>query len=60
VRYAINPTRIRAEIGWQPSMTVEERLELTVRWYLKNDDWWHPLLARQSVGIRLGRSCDNE
>ncbi|MBE0554671.1 MAG: dTDP-glucose 4,6-dehydratase [Rhodobacteraceae bacterium] len=53
-RYAIDPARIRAELGWRPSVTVEEGLERTVEWYLANEDWWRPLLARQGVGQRLG------
>lgn len=53
-RYAIDPTRIRTELGWRPSVSVEEGLERTVRWYLENEDWWRPLLARQGVGQRLG------
>lgn len=53
-RYAIDPTRIRTELGWRPSVTVEEGLERTVRWYLDNEQWWKPLLARQGVGERLG------
>ncbi|NGM44065.1 dTDP-glucose 4,6-dehydratase [Rhodobacter sp. SGA-6-6] len=53
-RYAIDPSRIREELGWRPSVTVEEGLRRTVRWYLDNEDWWRPLLARQGVGERLG------
>ena len=53
-RYAIDPTRIRTELGWRPSVTVEEGLERTVRWYLDNEAWWRPLLDRQGVGQRLG------
>lgn len=53
-RYAIDPARIRMELGWCPSVSVEEGLERTVRWYLDNEDWWRPLLARQGVGERLG------
>lgn len=54
-RYAIDPTRIRTELGWRPSVTVEEGLERTVRWYLDNAAWWRPLLARHGVGQRLHR-----
>jgi dTDP-glucose 4,6-dehydratase len=53
-RYAIDPTRIRTELGWRPSVTVEEGLARTVQWYLDNEDWWRPLQARQGVGQRLG------
>ena len=53
-RYAIAPDRIRDELGWRPSVTVEEGLALTVQWYLDNEDWWRPLQTRQGVGKRLG------
>ena len=53
-RYAIDPTRIRTELGWRPSVTVEEGLKRTVRWYLDNESWWRPLLDREGVGRRLG------
>lgn len=53
-RYAIDPTRIRTELGWRPSVTVEEGLRRTVEWYLANEDWWRPLQKRAGVGARLG------
>ena len=53
-RYAIDPSRIRTELGWRPSVTVEEGLRRTVEWYLANEDWWRPLLDREGVGKRLG------
>jgi dTDP-glucose 4,6-dehydratase len=53
-RYAIDPTRIRTELGWRPSVTLEQGLRRTVEWYLANSDWWQPLLIRQGVGQRLG------
>ncbi len=53
-RYAIDPTRIRDELGWRPSVTVEEGLRKTVEWYLANEDWWSALQNRDGVGARLG------
>ena len=53
-RYAIDPSRIRDELGWRPSVTVEQGLEKTVQWYLDNEDWWGPLQKRTGVGERLG------
>lgn len=53
-RYAIDPSRIREELNWRPSVTVEEGLERTVQWYLDNEAWWRPLLSRHGVGQRLG------
>ncbi|MBV1902403.1 MAG: dTDP-glucose 4,6-dehydratase [Marinosulfonomonas sp.] len=54
LRYAIDPSRIRTELGWRPSVTLAEGLEQTVQWYLDNEDWWRALLARDGVGVRLG------
>lgn len=53
-RYAIDPTRIREELGWRPSVTVEEGLRKTVQWYLDNESWWKALQNREGVGQRLG------
>ena len=53
-RYAIDPSRIRAELGWRPSVTLEEGLEKTVDWYLANEPWWRALQNRAGVGQRLG------
>jgi dTDP-glucose 4,6-dehydratase len=55
-RYAIDPARIRDELGWRPSVTVEEGLEKTVQWYLDNEPWWRALQDRQGVGERLGKA----
>lgn len=54
LRYAIDATRIREELGWRPSVTLEEGLVRTVQWYLDNEAWWRPLQAREGVGKRLG------
>ena len=55
LRYAIDPTRVRKELGWRPSVTVDEGLRKTVEWYLANGDWLDALLARHGVGERLGQ-----
>ncbi|WP_410219310.1 dTDP-glucose 4,6-dehydratase [Paracoccus sp. (in: a-proteobacteria)] len=55
-RYAIDPARIREELGWRPSVTLDEGLRRTVEWYLQNTDWWQPLLSRDGVGRRLGQA----
>ena len=53
-RYAIDASKIAAELGWEPSLTLEEGLRQTVQWYLDNEAWWRPLQERQGVGERLG------
>ena len=54
LRYAIDPTRIRTELGWRPAITLTQGLEKTVRWYLDNEDWWKASHNRSGVGNRLG------
>ena len=39
LRYAIDATKIKNELGWEPSVTFEEGLEITVNWYLGNEEW---------------------
>lgn len=56
-RYAIDATRIREELGWRPSVTLEQGLRRTVAWYLDNETWWRALQARDGVGVRLGLSA---
>ena len=51
-RYAIDPSRIEKELGWQAQVQFEEGLRQTVLWYLDNEDWWRPLLERASQGGR--------
>jgi len=56
-RYAIDPERISTELGWRPSVTLEQGLEKTVRWYLDNESWWRALQQRDGVGTRLGKGA---
>ena len=54
-RYAIDASKIRDELGWEPSVTLEEGLRRTVRWYLDNEAWWRPIQDRYQQQ-RLGLS----
>ena len=38
-RYAIDSTKLQAELGWEPSLQFEEGIEKTVKWYLDNEEW---------------------
>jgi dTDP-glucose 4,6-dehydratase len=53
-RYAIDASKIMDELGWKPSVTLEEGLRRTVAWYLENEAWWRAVQQRQGVGERLG------
>lgn len=39
-RYAIDSTKIRQELGWQPKYTFEEGIRETIEWYIANKEWW--------------------
>ncbi|MDR0954999.1 MAG: dTDP-glucose 4,6-dehydratase [Rikenellaceae bacterium] len=39
MRYAIDSTKLKTELGWEPSLQFEEGIERTVRWYLDNQAW---------------------
>lgn len=39
LRYAIDSTKLKKELGWKPSLQFEEGIERTVRWYLDNQEW---------------------
>ena len=42
-RYAIDATKIKEELGWQPQYKFEQAIEKTIEWYLNNKSWWQPL-----------------
>lgn len=45
LRYAIDSSKLRDELGWEPSLQFEEGLEKTVRWYLDNSEWCNRILS---------------
>lgn len=55
-RYAIDPGKAEAEVGWAPTKVFEAALEETVRWYLDNEAWWRPIREGRYQGERLGLS----
>ncbi|GMG81092.1 dTDP-glucose 4,6-dehydratase [Paralimibaculum aggregatum] len=55
-RYAIDATRIRAELGWEPQESFETGLARTLDWYLAERDWWQGIRNRRYGGERLGLS----
>jgi dTDP-glucose 4,6-dehydratase len=54
LRYAIDASKARRELGWSPQESFESGLESTVRWYLDNRAWWQPIRERVYGGERLG------
>ncbi len=42
-RYAVDWSQLNAELGWSPTVTLEEGLQRTIDWYKANEAWWRPL-----------------
>ena len=53
-RYAIDASKIRDTLGWEPEVTFENGIAATVAWYLANEDWWQPILNGRYQTERLG------
>jgi dTDP-glucose 4,6-dehydratase len=53
-RYAIDPSKISEELGWQPATTFEEGLHATISWYLSHGDWCSRIAERNDARKRIG------
>ena len=53
-RYAIDFTKLNAELGWRPKHSFETGLNATVKWYIDNRPWWQPLLSEHNASARRG------
>ncbi len=58
LRYAIDATQLRQELGWRPSTDFDSALRDTVRWYADHDAWWQRIRSGGYRGHRLGLGGD--
>jgi dTDP-glucose 4,6-dehydratase len=54
MRYAIDASKLKTELGWEPTESFETGIRKTIQWYLDNEAWWRAIQARQYGGERLG------
>jgi dTDP-glucose 4,6-dehydratase len=54
LRYAIDASKTKQEIGWRPRHSFEAGLRKTVEWYLDNPGWWRDIRSGAYRGERLG------
>lgn len=45
MRYAIDPTKIRVELGWLPETRFEDGIKKTIQWYLDHRSWWETIIS---------------
>ncbi len=45
MRYAIDPTKIKSELGWEPTTLFDEGIKKTIKWYLDNKSWWENIIS---------------
>lgn len=45
MRYAIDPTKIKTELGWEPTTLFDEGIKKTIEWYLDNKQWWKNIIS---------------
>lgn len=43
--YAINTSKINKELGWLPTITFDEGIKKTIKWYLDNKSWWENIIS---------------
>lgn len=49
MRYAIDPTKIKNELGWEPTTLFDEGIKKTVKWYLNNRTWWEKIISGEYI-----------
>ena len=50
LRYAIDPAKIKDELGWKPSTCFHDGIKKTIRWYLDNRSWWEEIISGEYQG----------
>ena len=55
LRYAIDASKLKRELGWEAQTAFADGLRRTVKWYLENSWWWKPIREKNYAGERLGK-----
>ena len=49
LRYAIDPSKLERELGWNPKYNFDTGIEQTVEWYLDNKEWWENIISKEYI-----------
>ena len=53
-RYAMDSTKAKSELGWEPEINFQDGLASTIDWYINNAPWWQPITREKYSLTRLG------
>lgn len=56
IKYLINPSKIKKELKWKPTVTIEKGIKETIDWYLDNENWWKKILKGSYNLNRIGKN----
>ena len=56
-RYAIDPSKIKRDLGWFPETKFEEGIKNTIKWYLENKGWWQRIISGEYKQNKGGLKC---
>ena len=59
MRYAIDATKLKSELGWSAEENFDTGIRKTIQWYLDNKWWWEPIRNKKYSGKRLGKTENN-
>lgn len=62
LRYSLNSSKIRTELGWKPNHGFRSALKKTIEWYINNEWWWRPIINEEILHPtpwKLGRASKN-
>ena len=49
LRYAIDSDKLENELGWKPKYNFDTGIDMTIKWYLENEDWWKNIISGEYV-----------
>jgi dTDP-glucose 4,6-dehydratase len=55
LRYAIDPSKIEAGLGWRPATDFRQGVRDTVKWYLENEEWWARIISGEYMNYYKGQ-----
>ena len=56
-RYAIDPSKIKCDLGWFPETKFEDGIKNTIKWYLENKGWWQRIISGEYKQNEGGLKC---